>query len=391
MRYIYTFIIINVFLITSGKVYSQEPDSVWSKLKPFFSPPGEYSGDFGAYRSPLKFYDGRQVKTPRDWKKRRKEILVRWQNMLGHWPELIAKPSFEVTDSIHQENFTNCHIRFSWRAGETTSAYLLVPDASGKKPAVVIVYYDPETAVGLPNKHHDFKPDRDIGLQLARRGFVVLSIGTAPEAREKPYAQYYPNYDSATVQPLSMLGYLAANAYQLLAGLPYVRADRIGITGHSYGGKWAMFASCLYEKFACAVWSDPGIVFDESDPNVNYYDPWYLGYYPPPWSETTSRDKGLYPKLRKEGYDLHELHALMAPRPFLVSGGSEDQLKRWIPLNHAIAVNRLLGFENRVGMTNRAGHPPTAVSNEQICLFFEHYLKYNGLNRVNEFFQSFKY
>lgn len=25
-----------------------------------------------------------------------------------------------------------------------------------------------------------------------------------------------------------------------------------------------MFASCLYDKFACAAWSDPGIVFDET-------------------------------------------------------------------------------------------------------------------------------
>jgi hypothetical protein len=141
-----------------------------------------------------------------------------------------------------------------------------------------------------------------------------------------------------------------------------------------------MFASCLYEKFACAAWSDLGIVFDESRPNVNYYDPWYLGYYFPPWSEVKTRDKGLYPKLRKGGYDLHELHALMAPRPFLVSGGSEDQPERWIALNHTVSVNRLLGFENRIGMTSRKDHAPTAVSNEQLCLFFEHFLKYNGIN-----------
>ena len=55
---------------------------------------------------------------------------------------------------------------------------------------------------------------------------------------------------------------------------------RIGVLGHSYGGKWAMFASCLFEKFACGVWSDPGIVFDESRPNVNYWEPWYLGWEP---------------------------------------------------------------------------------------------------------------
>jgi hypothetical protein len=77
----------------------------------------------------------------------------------------------------------------------------------------------------------------------------------------------------------------------------------------------------------------------------------------------------------EEGRDLHELHALMAPRPFLVSGGSEDPPERWKALNHTVAVNRLLGSENRVAMTNRKGHSPTPESNEQMYAFFEHFLK----------------
>jgi len=39
------------------------------------------------------------------------------------------------------------------------------------------------------------------------------------------------------------------------------------------------------------------------------------------------------------------------------------------------AVTRLLGRENRVAMTNRPAHSPTEESNEQIYLFFEHFLK----------------
>jgi hypothetical protein len=76
-----------------------------------------------------------------------------------------------------------------------------------------------------------------------------------------------------------------------------------------------------------------------------------------------------------DGRDLHELHALMAPRPFLVSGGSEDRPDRWKALNHAVAVNKLLGHKDRVAMTNRPAHSPTAESNVQIYRFFEHFLK----------------
>lgn len=85
--------------------------------------------------------------------------------------------------------------------------------------------------------------------------------------------------------------------------------------------------------------------------------------------------KGLYPYLMNNNYDLHELHALMAPRPFLVSGGSSDPVERWIPLNHSIAVNRLLGYKNRVAMTNRPKHEPNPESNEIVYSFFECFLK----------------
>ncbi len=141
-----------------------------------------------------------------------------------------------------------------------------------------------------------------------------------------------------------------------------------------------MFASCLFEKFACVAWSDGGIVFDEKRSNVNYWEPWYLGYERGDTKERgiPSKEKprvGAYRRLVEGGHDLHELHALMAPRPFLVSGGSEDRPERWKALNHSIAVNRLLGARNRVAMTNRPKHSPTPESNEQIYRFFEHFLK----------------
>ena len=70
-----------------------------------------------------------------------------------------------------------------------------------------------------------------------------------------------------------------------------------------------------------------------------------------------------------------ELHALMAPRPFLVSGGTADLPERWAALNHSIAVNKLLGFEHRVGMTNRDEHSPSEKANEQVYRFFEWWLR----------------
>lgn len=350
--------------------FEDDQDAVFHYCKPH----REFENDFGQYRSPLKFYDGRMVSSPSDWIERRKEILETWQNMMGKWPEIITDQQPEYLDSLKKDSYTQYRVRFYWMPGEATEGYLLIPEGGGQRPAVITVYYEPETAIGQGS------PLRDFALQLTKQGFVTLSIGTAKATEEKTYSLYYPSIDDAKVQPLSMLGYAAANAWNVLAKVPRVDSLRIGITGHSFGGKWAMFASCLYEKFSCAVWSDPGIVFDNTRPSVNYWEPWYLGFHKKPWRQrglitTENPARGLYPELMEKGFDLTDLHALMAPRPFMVSGGSEDPPSRWRALNHSVAVNKLLGYDCRVAMTNREEHSPDELSNEQIYQFFRYFLK----------------
>jgi len=365
--------------VASGLAASSLPgarkvEGKWDSIAPHFTPPEEWRGKYGDYRSPLLFNDGSKVETPADWQRRRAEIKRDWMNLLGPWPKLLRNHDAQVLEDKKRENFRQLKVRLKWTPVEYTTGYLLIPEGKGKRPAAISVYYEPETAIGMSKNLH-----RDFALQLARRGFVTLSLGTSGTTKNRTYAAYYPSIDKATVQPLSMLGCAAANAWNFLAQRPEVDSERIGILGHSYGGKWAMFASCLFDKFACAAWSDPGIVFDLR-PNVNYWEPWYLGWHPRPWRKRGVPTKqnparGLYPRLLEEGRDLHELHALMAPRPFLVSGGAEDAPRRWEALNHSIAVCDLLGVKNRVAMTNRPQHSPNPQSNEQIYLFFEHFLK----------------
>jgi pimeloyl-ACP methyl ester carboxylesterase len=348
----------------------QQRERIWRQIAESFKPSAELADPLGDYRSPLRFYDGRPVRTAEDWAERRKEILARWHELMGPWPEVIREPKVEVLKSERRDNFMQHTVRFDLAPNHSTTGYLLVPDGQGRRPAVVVVYYEPETGIGLKGENRDF------AYQLARRGFVALSIGIGASL-------YYPSREQAEIQPLSALAYGAANAYHVLAQREEVDPQRVGIVGHSYGGKWAMFASCLYERFACAAWSDGGIVFDERRSNVNYWEPWYLGYDGPEFRRrgvpgNDNPRTGAYKRMIAEGYDLHELHALMAPRPFLVSGGSEDPPARWQALNHTVAVNRLLGRNDRVAMTNRPGHDPTPESNEQMYLFFEWCLLHGG-------------
>lgn len=344
-----------------------------SQITGYFAPPDELANQFGDYRSPLQFNDGSWVETSQDWPRRRQEILEHWHALMGKWPPLLEDQSFIFESSEKKDGFTQHHVRFKWLPDQWTDGYLLVPAGDGPFPAVITVFYEPESAIGEGGKPH-----RDFALQLVRKGFVTLSIGTREASREKVFSLYHPSLENSSVEPLSLLACAAANAWHSLAKVSSVDSRRIGITGHSFGGKWAMFASCLFDKFACAAWSDPGIVFDDTKGSaVNYWEPWYLGYYPPPWNDVWRKEakletaKGNYPRIIQSGADLHELHALMAPRPFLVSGGSSDPIDRWVALNHTIKVNRLLGHERRVAMTNRPEHSPNEFSNAMLCDFFE--------------------
>ena len=355
---------VGAILATSKISFAQE-----GLKAPFTKVPAEYEKPLASLRSPLLFRDGSQAKSAEDWKRRRSEILADWTRITGPWPALIEKPVVEVLETRDREGIEQRRGRVQIASECFCDGYVLVPKGPGPFPAVFVPYYDAETSIGLSKN-----PLRDFAWQLARRGFVALAIGSPGGDARKPVLS-----EGAECQPLSYLGYVSANAWNALANMPEVDSKRIGIVGHSYGGKWAMFGSCLWEKYACAAWSDPGIVFDEKRESINYQEPWYLGRDPhvtrkPGLVREESPRTGAYKTLISAGHNLHELHCLMAPRPFLVSGGEEDPPSRWSALNHAIRVNALLGKNDRVAMTNRTAHTPTEESNEQIYQFFEYWL-----------------
>lgn len=370
-----------IFLVATVMVgppsaYSQDsvPDSA------FYRPPATFENQYGEYRDVLRFDDGTDVRSRDEWQRRRVEIKDYWQNAMGTWPELLERPQIKYLESIELTEYVQHQVSLEI-APEIFSEphYLLMPSGAGPFPAVVVTWYNAEDSAGLKAK---VLGQLDFGAQLARRGFVVLCLGGTLNINDVRAPQMF-----ADVQPLSLLAYTAANACNLLTHLPEVDGQRIGIMGHSFGGKWAMMASCLHDGFACAVWGDPAIVWKESDPNGNYWEKWYLGYEfeqdskhqrrPGAIDEANPRT-GSYRRLVDEGRNLHELHSLMAPRPFLVSGGGsagQDGPDHWIALNHAIRVNRLLGYEQRVAMTQRSGHSPTPEANEQAFRFLEYHLR----------------
>lgn len=384
---IMSFVAVSLFLFSAVWATAQEPDaaeSLWKKLEPFAKPPEEYSGKLGHYRSPLKFADGTQAESPADWKRRRDEIAAVWHKRLGAWPPLVERPGLKKLTKVERGGYTEYKVQVQASPnGQWVEGYLLIPDGKGPFPAVLVPFYEPLTSIGKGANGRGVGT-HDYGLQLVKRGFVTLSIGT-PGSLDKLGGDTRDALIQAGEelrrQPLTLLAYVAANCLTALSQLPEVDPARIGIIGLSYGGKWAMFASCLDDRFACAVWSDPGIAFNEKDSNVNYWEPWYLGFDPkhrrkPGVPSQANPRTGLYKELIDAGEDLIDLHALMAPRPVMVSGGIQDPPKNWQALNHLVAVNSLLGYQNRVFLTARTTHIPTAEALQQEIAFLEFFLQH---------------
>lgn len=371
------------FCATIARAEEPTAAALWAKLAPFTQPPVEFTGQFGTYRSPLTPAGGEKITTAEQWKARRGELLKLWHERLGPWPPLVEKPAVKRLETAEKDGYMqhHVHVQISPDGKAVADGYLLVPAGKGPFPAVLVPFYEPQTSIGAGAKGHG---THDYGLQLVKRGFVTLSIGT-PGSVEKIGLDTKRLLTEAGQkqerQPLTLLAYVAANCHTALAQMTEVIPDRIGIIGLSYGGKWSMFASCLHEKFACAVWSDPGIVFDEKNSNVNYWEPWYLGREAGVQrkegrpSDTNPRT-GLYKKLVEAGDDLVDLHALMAPRPVLDSGGTEDPPRNWRALNHLVALNEVLGYKDRVCMTARKTHVPTPEALELELTFLEYWLKH---------------
>ena len=343
-----------------------------AKLAPYFKPPEELANDLGNYRSPLKFDDGTDVKTAADWKKRRAEIRKYWHGLMGEWPALIEKPKVELGAKEDRDGVTQYKLKIETAPGRTVDdAYLLVPDGEGAVP---------RGGGRLLRGEHRRSGRATNGDERLRDSTREARVRRAL-ARRRPET-YYPTKEKCKIQPLSFHAYEAANCCTALQqmsergpeadrrGGPLVRrevgdvrrgaARRVRVRGDVRPRHRVRREARQRELLGAVVPRfRPGIEGAAQAGHSERQEPAH---------RAVQEADGRRPRP-------HDLHALMAPRPFFVSGGSEDPPERWKALNHLVAVNKLLGAENRVAMTNRKQHSPDAESNEALCLFFEYALK----------------
>lgn len=171
-------LILCILILLGSKSFSQDKE-IPAGIAKYFVAPDSLKENYGDYRSPLIFNNGEHVQTVKQWELRKAEIRRNWEHYLGKWPALDEEQKFEYLDSIDKGNYIQYTVRFKWTPQEWTNGYLLIPkELEGKKPAVVSVFYDAETSIGIGSESRPFRPWRDFATQLVNRGFVTLSIGT---------------------------------------------------------------------------------------------------------------------------------------------------------------------------------------------------------------------
>jgi dienelactone hydrolase len=201
------------------------------------------------------------------------------------------------------------------------TAYLLTPkELKHQVPAILALHQTvasgKDKVVGL-----DGHPDYAYGHELAEKDYIVLAPDhlTAGE-------RVYPNRESFDSAPFyeqyenwSMVGKNledTKSAVDVLHSLECVDKNRIGIIGHSHGGHNAIFAAALDDRIKVAVSNCGFSVFSEEEERLE----WSLeeGYI-------------YIPKLQKfflenldPPFDLHEVAALIAPRPWLNISAFDD-------------------------------------------------------------------
>ena len=291
---------------------------------------------------------GQPIKSATGWAKRKSALRAEWQTFLGEFPKEKAPLKAEVLATETLPKFTRQLVKYQVEDGVWTDAYVLIPKhATGKLPGVVVFHQTVKTQAQQAAGVDASVPELMHGVQLVKRGYVVVCPRCFIFAEGAGYAEWVKRMQQThpTWTGMARMTWDGIRAADYLESLPMVDRERIGCLGHSLGAKEVLYAAAFDERFKVAVFSEGGIGLTFS----NWDAPWYLG-----------------PRIRQPGFarEHHELLALIAPRPFLLlAGNSADSDKSAAFTDAARPIYELLGAKENIRFLNhRNGHryPPEA-------------------------------
>ena len=287
---------------------------------------------------PLDNADKSTIRTIPEWERRKEEISNLVSNFTGNPPSL--KPPLEPKIIEEKRLDTHTRIKFTIQLepGEHVPAYLLVPKGiSGRVPAVLCPH---QTTIPLTNgmlEPAGIAGDAKLytALRLVERGYVTLTwdalcFGARHVLSRGHYGDAIPFYQKHP--RWSLLGKMiwdASRAVDYLETLDFVDSAHIGSVGHSHGGITTIFLMAFDSRINAGV-SNCGFDTFRLDGNTWRWSHATallpkLGFYiSSPYINTDQYRAVPDSEVIKTPFDLHEVLALIAPRPLLLSTSDED-------------------------------------------------------------------
>ncbi len=253
------------------------------------------------------------VKTTADWAKRRAHVLEGMQEIMGKLPSDKEKVPLDVQygEEVKTPKYTRKKLTYAAEKGDRVPAWLLVPHGlKGKAPAVLCLHQT--VAIGKDEPAGLGKnPDLAYAHHLAERGYVTLAPDY-PSFGEYKFDFVKSRFPSGSMKAI----WNNIRAVDLLASLPEVDADRIGVIGHSLGGHNGMFTAAFDTRLKAVV-SNCGFTSFPKYYGGNLKG-WTSARYVPRVATVHNNKPDRLP------FDFPEVVASFAPRAFLASSPLHD-------------------------------------------------------------------
>lgn len=287
----------------------------------------------------------RLMERKRDWENKRDAIEKIWLQCIGGVPPLV-QTHFDIISWKSYEDYYLIKIRYDTVFDDMVPANLLIPKGSNSKKVST-----KDDAIEVLNSSHKQYPsvialhptsdngkddvsttegrqNRQYGLELAKRGYVVLAPDTITAGErvrqdEKPFqtASFdaaYPNWSAVAKMLVDH-----QQGISLLESLNCVDSDKIGVIGHSLGGYNGYFLAGVDRRIKAVVCSCGFSTF-AGDPELHRWGKRDWFSHIPQLSNYINDDK--------VPFEFTEIAALVAPTPFFLWMGQNDPIfPHWKP------------------------------------------------------------
>jgi dienelactone hydrolase len=263
------------------------------------------------------------IRTPDDWQRRRATILDGMQAVMGPLPAEMRRGTpdapapapldVRTIETTEQEGVPRQTISIASRNGERVTAYVWWPPRTSIENHAAILALHPTGDIGKGICAGYGKANRGYGIELARRGYVVIAPDYVSFGDQKDHDFAKDDYESGTMK--AIVDHMRCVDY--LQSRDDVDPDRIGVIGHSLGGHNSLFVAAFDPRIKAIV-SSCGW-----DPFHHYYGGkklanWAQERYMPRVVSEFGADPDRMP------FDFYEVVAAMAPRPFFTNSPLGD-------------------------------------------------------------------